>query len=115
VNGALGSIVDRLSRIEGVRGAVIVDIETGLPVLGELSAGMNGNAVAALAASIFRRTSAATDATHFGGLATLQLEAESGYVIVAAAGELLLVVVAERSAQLGRIRVEAASAAGALV
>ncbi len=106
--------VDRLSRVAGVRGAMIVEADAAVPVVAELSEGVNGTAVAALAASLFRRTAQASQSANFGELATLQLEAEEGHVVVVGAGELILVVIAERSAQLGLVRLEAHRAAGSL-
>ena len=105
------SAVERLSRVAGVRGAMIVETDTAVPVVQELSEGVNGTAVAALAASLYRRTSQASEAAQFGALATLQLDADDGHVVVVGAGELVLVVIAERSAQLGLVRLEAHRAA----
>jgi len=106
--------VERLSRVSGVRGAMIVEADAAVPVVSELSEGVNGTAVAALAASLFRRTGQASETASFGRLATLQLEAEDGHVVVVGAGELILVVIAERSAQLGLVRLEAHRAAESL-
>src|SRR5688500_17318746 len=91
--------VERLSRINGVRGAMLVDAEAGLPVTAELAEGVSGTAVAALASSLFRRTAQASDSAAFGKLVTLQLEAEEGHVIAVDAGDLIVVVIAARDAQ----------------
>ncbi len=99
--------VDRLSRIPGVSGALIVDAEAGVPVVGELADEMVAPGVAALASSAFRRTRRATSEVDLGTLETLQVEAAGGHVFVVDAGPLLVVVVAESGAQLGRVRVEA--------
>jgi len=106
--------IDRLSRVPGVRGALIVETEAGVPVLAELAEGVEGGAVAAFAASLFRRTTKAAHTANFGDLRTLQLEAADGHVIVANGGEVLVVVVAEKGAQLGQVRLEAFRAAEAL-
>lgn len=106
--------LDRLSRVSGVRGALIVETEAGLPIMAELSEGVEGSAVAALAASLYRRADRASQTAELGGLATLQLEGDAGHVIVADAGEVLVVVVAERTAQIGMVRLEAHRAAEAL-
>ena len=106
--------LDRLSRVPGVRGALIVETEAGVPVLAELAEGVEGGAVSALASSLFRRTQKASQTAHFGNVRTLQLEAAEGHVIVANGGELLVVVVAEKNAQLGQVRLEAHRAAEAL-
>lgn len=109
-----GEALDRLSRVPGVRGALIVETEAGLPVLAELAEGVPGDVVAALAASLFGRTDKAAQTAQFGSLRTLQLEADGGHVIVANGGDLLIVVVAEKNAQLGQVRLEAHRAAEAL-
>jgi predicted regulator of Ras-like GTPase activity (Roadblock/LC7/MglB family) len=106
--------LDRLSRVPGVRGALLVETEAGVPVTAQLAEGVDGAALAALASSLFRRTHKAAYTAAFGKLRTLQLEAEGGHVVVAYGGELLVVVVAERSAQLGMVRLEAHRAAEAL-
>ena len=106
--------VERLSRVAGVRGALLVDGEAGVPVVSELREGVNETAVAALAASLFRRTAAASRTADFGRLNTLQLEADGGHVVAVDAGELILVVVAEQDAQLGMVRYEAHRAAESL-
>lgn len=106
--------LERLSRVPGVRGALIVDGEAGLPVVAELSAEVDGAPLAALAASVFRRTSRAADSAGFGQLSTLQLEAEGGHVVMAGAGELMVVAVADRAAQIGLVRLEVYRAAEGL-
>lgn len=106
--------LDRLSRVSGVRGALIVETDAGVPVLAELAQGVEGGAVSALASSLFRRTDKAAGTANFGRVRTLQMEAEEGHVIVANGGDLLVVVVAEKNAQLGQVRLEAHRAAEAL-
>jgi predicted regulator of Ras-like GTPase activity (Roadblock/LC7/MglB family) len=106
--------LDRLSRVSGVRGALIVETDAGVPVLAELAEGVPGDVIAALASSLFRRTDKAARTADFGQLRTLQLEAEAGHVIVANGGEMLVVVVADKNAQLGQLRLEAHRAAEAL-
>ncbi|HSJ05662.1 MAG TPA: roadblock/LC7 domain-containing protein [Longimicrobiales bacterium] len=106
--------VERLSRVPGVRGALIAEAEAGVPVASELMEGVNGAAVAALAASMFRRLHKAGEASGFGALTTLQLEADDGHVVVTGAGDLVLVTVADRDAQVGMVRLEALRAAETL-
>lgn len=114
MNDVFTAAVERLSRVAGVRGALIVEMDTAVPVVAELSDGVNGTAVAALAASLFRRTAQASETAQFGRLTTLQLEADEGHVLAVDAGELILVVITEQDAQLGLIRLEAHRAAGSL-
>jgi predicted regulator of Ras-like GTPase activity (Roadblock/LC7/MglB family) len=104
----------RLSRVPGVRGALIVDADAGVPVVAELAADVDGGALAALAASLFKRTGRAVGTAAFGKLATLQLEAEHGHVIAGDAGDLIIVAIAESRAQLGLVRLEVHRTAEAL-
>jgi predicted regulator of Ras-like GTPase activity (Roadblock/LC7/MglB family) len=114
MSDVLTAALERISRVEGVLGALVIELDAGVPVLAELSEGVNGTAVAALAASLFARSGRASEAAQFGQLVAVQLEAEGGHVVIVGAGDLILAVVAERDAQLGLVRVEAASAAQAL-
>lgn len=114
MNDLFSAAVERVSRVAGVRGALLVDSEAGVPVISELREGVNETAVAALAASLFRRTAAASETADFGRLNTLQLEADGGHVVAVDAGDLILVVVVEPDAQLGLVRYEAHRAAESL-
>lgn len=107
-------VLARVTRVSGVRGAMIVESEAGVPVMAELTEGVDGRAAAALASSLYRRTRSASEMAAFGKLNTLQLEGENGHLVVADAGELLVVVVAEKQAQLGLVRLETFRAAEAL-
>jgi predicted regulator of Ras-like GTPase activity (Roadblock/LC7/MglB family) len=106
--------VERVSHVAGVRGVLVVDAEAGVPVVSELREGVSETAVAALAASLFQRMASASSAADFGQLYTLQLEADDGHVVTVGAGEVVLVVIAERDAQIGLIRYEAHRAAETL-
>jgi predicted regulator of Ras-like GTPase activity (Roadblock/LC7/MglB family) len=100
-----------LTRIPGVRGAMIVDAEAGVPVASELAGGVVEGALAALADSLFRRAADAAWASGQGRLKALLLDAEGGHLVVVGAGPLLVVVLADRSAQVGLVRVQAARVA----
>jgi predicted regulator of Ras-like GTPase activity (Roadblock/LC7/MglB family) len=108
------TVLQRLSRVPGVRGAMIVDTTAGLPVVAEVAEGVAAEPVAALAASLFRRTARAAEGVAFGHLDTVQLEADEGHVVVADAGETAVVAIAERGAQLGLVRLEVHRAAESL-
>jgi predicted regulator of Ras-like GTPase activity (Roadblock/LC7/MglB family) len=114
MSDAFTTALERISRIPGVLGALVIEADAAVPVVAELSEGVNGTAVAALAASLFRRSSLASEAAQFGRLVQVQLEAEYGHVVIVGAGDLILAVVAEHDAQLGLLRLEAASAARSL-
>lgn len=106
--------VERLSRVSGVRGALVVEVEAGIPVSAELAEDVSGPAVAALAAALYRRSNSAAAGAGFGPAHTLHLETSEGHVIMVGAGDLMVVVVAEPAAQLGLVRLEANRAAEAL-
>jgi predicted regulator of Ras-like GTPase activity (Roadblock/LC7/MglB family) len=103
-----------LTRIPGTRGAVVVDPEAGVPVASELETGISETALAALAGSLFRRTTDAVDSAGHGRLRILQVEAAGGHLVMAAAGSLLVAVLTSPSTQLGLVRVQAARAAAEL-
>ncbi len=106
--------LERLSRVRGVAGALVVEAAAGVPVAADVAAGVDGGAVAALAAAMYRGAARAARAGGYDALRTLQLEASAGHVVVAGAGEMLVVAVAERDAQLGLVRLETKRAAESL-
>ena len=107
-------VLDRLSRVAGVRGAMIVDAQAGVPIVEEMAEGVAGGAVAAMAASLVKRSAKAANAAKFGALRAVQLEAAGGHLIIASHGELIAVAVTRPDAQLGLVRVEVRSALEAL-
>ncbi|MDQ3388176.1 MAG: roadblock/LC7 domain-containing protein [Gemmatimonadota bacterium] len=109
--------LDRMNRISGVRGSMVVAAADGLVVEEELMVGVPGGAVAALVASLFRRARRSVEAAELGSAAFVQVEGESGFLFAAApaaSADLLLVVIAERWVNVGMVRLEAARTAGAL-
>ncbi|MEN8374396.1 MAG: roadblock/LC7 domain-containing protein [Gemmatimonadota bacterium] len=106
--------LERLLRVDGVRAALLVDADMGVPVVMEVDSDVDGNATAALAAELFRRTARGSDLAGAGRLRTLQLAASGGYLHVAGAGEMLIVALAAPDAQLASLSVEASRAVEAL-
>lgn len=106
--------LSRVSRVPGVLGALVVETDAGVPVVAEVAEDTDGDAVAALAAALFNGTAQAADAGGFGTLENLHLETEDGHVIVAGTGEMVVVVLADRDAHLGSVRIEALRASEAL-
>ncbi|MBI4545723.1 MAG: roadblock/LC7 domain-containing protein [Gemmatimonadetes bacterium] len=108
MSDAFAAVLDRLSRVPGVEGALLVDADAGVLVAADLAGGVDGGAVAALTASLYRQTARAAGDAGLGALETVHLEAEAGHVLVAgaAAPTLLVVAVAAVDAQLGLVRVE---------
>lgn len=114
MNDPVLAALRRLTRVRGVRGAMVVDAEAGVPVASDLAVGVGETALAALAGSLYRRALDATTASGLGRVRTLQLESGGGHLVVAGTGPLLVVALAEASAQLGMVRMEAGRAAGEL-
>ena len=114
---AYGELLERVNRVTGVRGSMVVAVEDGLVVEEDLMVGVAGDAVAALVASIFRRARKSLEAAGFGAAGFLQVDADDGLLFAAAPprfDDLLLVVVAERWVNVGLVRLEAAKVVGAL-
>lgn len=111
MNERVDRALDRLTHAPGVRGAMVVDAQAGIPVASDLNDDVEERALAALAGSLYARTSGATRSAAFGGVRLLQLNASRGHMVVAGAAPLLVVAVTGKSAQLGLVRVEVERAA----
>ncbi len=104
--------LDKVIRVRGVRGALIVTREDGLVVTDALKEDLRGNAVAALAASLARRVGDAALASGVGAPQFLHVQATGGALLAAAAGdELLIVAIAEAGVNVGLVRLEMIRAA----
>jgi len=112
-----GALLDRVNRVSGVRGSMVVALDDGLIVEEELMIGVPGDAAAALVASIFRRARKSVEGAEFGAARFVQVEGDDGLLFAAAPpelGDLLLVVVAESWVNVGLVRLEAAKVVEAL-
>lgn len=107
-------MLDALTRQRGVMASLVVGESDGMIVDSNLQVGQQGDRVAALAASMFRKTRLAAGAAGLGAATFLQLEAERGRVCACGRNDLVLVVVAEAAANVGLIRVEMLKALGGL-
>lgn len=104
---AYASILESLTRQRGVRASLIVSESDGLVVDSNLRFGQDGERVAALAASMYRKARLSAAAARLGSVAFLQLDAERGRVCAAGGrSDLVLVVIADSTANVGLIRVE---------
>lgn len=103
----LRPIVDGLTRHRGVRASLIVSEQDGLVIESSLRFGQDGDRVAALTASMYRKARLSATAACLGAVAFLQLDAERGRICaVGGRNDLVIVVVADANANVGLIRVE---------
>lgn len=100
------TVLESLTRQRGVRASMIVSQSDGLIVDATLRFGQEGERVAALAASLYRKARLSAEAAWLGAVAFLQLDAERGRICVVGRGDLIIVVVAEPAANVGLIRME---------
>jgi predicted regulator of Ras-like GTPase activity (Roadblock/LC7/MglB family) len=106
MSAAFGTVLESITRQRGVRATLIVSESDGVIVDAALRFGQDGDRVAALAASLYRKARLSAGAAWLGAVAFLQLDAERGRICVAGgAGDLIIVVVAEPAANVGLIRV----------
>lgn len=98
----------RISAVRGVRGAMLVSTGDGLVVAESLMDGVDGRAVAALAASLAGRLRRTTAEAGLEPPRVLHLHAERGNLLAvpAAAADLLVVAVTQTDANLGLARLE---------
>jgi predicted regulator of Ras-like GTPase activity (Roadblock/LC7/MglB family) len=109
--------LELITRVRGVRGAMLVSAEDGLIVAEQLMEGIKGGAVAALAASLAGKLRRAMEAAGTGGSVFWHLQAEQGALLVVPGsntdGGILVVAVAEPDVNIGLVRLELLRAAEA--
>ena len=109
------AMLDTLSRQRGVTAALVVSEQDGIVIDSNLQIGQQGDRVAALAASLYRKARLSARAAGMGAVSFMQLEAPKGRLCAVGAGELVLVVVAASAVNVGLVRVELLRAAAELV
>jgi predicted regulator of Ras-like GTPase activity (Roadblock/LC7/MglB family) len=109
---AWAGLLDGITRVRGVRGALLISADDGL-VVAEASMGdVDGAAAAALAGSLASRLARLSGAIGCAEPRVIMLEAERGGLMAAPAGEgLLLVAVTDAEANLGLLRLAMRDAA----
>lgn len=116
-----GGALDLITRVRGVRGAMLVSAEDGLVVAEQLMEGIKGSAVAALAASLAGKLRRAMGAAGTGSSVFWHLQAEQGALLVVpgaggnSEGGILVVAVAEPDVNIGLVRLELLRAAAAVI
>lgn len=107
-----GRALDLITRVRGVRGAMLVAGDDGLVVAEQLMEGIKGSAIAALAASLATRLQRAMDAAGVGSPRFWHLQADQGaLLVVPAASAMLVVAVTEPDVNVGLVRLELLRAA----
>ena len=116
----MSKTLDLITRVRGVRGAMLVSTDDGLVIAEQLMEGIKGSAVAALAASLAGRLRRAMDAAGTGASVFWHLQAEQGALLVVPGGGnngelggILVVAVTEPDVNIGLVRLELLRAAEA--
>src|SRR5919108_6317241 len=104
MNSPFGELLSALIRQRGVLGCLVVGESDGLVVDANVQVGIQANALAALAAALYRKTRLCSQAAGLGTVAFLQLEAERGHICAAGRDGLVLVTFAEPRAHIGLVR-----------
>ena len=108
-------VLDRVTRVPGVRGALLVAATDGLVVAEHLMDGVDGRAAAALAASLVGRLARTAAESGLRHPTFVHLRADAGSVLVAPGkDDLVLVAVVGPEANMGLARLEMLDAAGRL-
>lgn len=98
-------LLDHLTRVRGVRGALLVAGEDGLVVAEAAMEGIRANAVAALSGSLVRRMRRTADAAGVGFPQFVHLQAADGAICaVPAADGTLVVAIADPDVNVGLLR-----------
>lgn len=105
------SLVSRLERNAGVLAVLLVEVEDGLVVAGATGPESTTESAAALGSSLFRRTRKAARNAGLGDARFVRLEADCGHLCAAGRGDMVLVALTDRDANLGRLRIEMMRAA----
>jgi len=107
--------LDLVTRVPGVRAAMLVSGDDGLIVAEQLMEGVKGSAVAALAASLATRLRRAMESAGLGISQFWHLQAEQGaLLVVPTPSGILVVAVTEPGVNVGLVRLELLRAAAAV-
>lgn len=107
-------LLQSLARQRGVQGGLVVSERDGIVVDAHVQIGVRANAVAALAASIYRKARQSADAAGLGAVRYVELGAEAGRLCMAGRGDLVVVAVTDGRASVGLVRAAVLRASEAL-
>ncbi len=108
------ALLQRIIRIRGVTACLVVDARDGVIIDAAVPVGMRGAVVAALVASLVRKTAQSARSADAGAFEFLQLDAEQGCLCAVEADGVVLAAVADPRTNLARLRVELLAARAAL-
>lgn len=111
---AMEQTLGALVRLPGVRAAVVAGEQDGLAAASIAAVDVDTDALAAFATALFQRTRRAGRAAGYGDTRFLALDATGGRVLVAAGSGLAVVVLVDRGASAGLVRVALLRAAAGL-
>ena len=112
---ATQAALDRVTRVAGVRGALVVAASDGLVVAEQLMEGVDGQAAAALTGSLVGRLKRTVESAGLRPPVFLHLRGDAGSVLAAPGpDDLVLGAVVSPDANLGLARLEMLEAAGRL-
>lgn len=106
-------VLEELARLRGVAASLLVSASDGIVIDSITQIGEDGNRVAALAGSLYRKARRSAEAAGLGDTGFLHLDAERGRLCAIGGNELVLVVVTERDVNVGVVRVAMLRAAEA--
>lgn len=96
--------LEAIARLRGVRGVLVTSLADALPIVSHAHVDVDVDGLAAFATMLFRRARHAARAAATGSVRTIALDAEHGRLVATARGELLMIVLSERSANPGLLR-----------
>jgi predicted regulator of Ras-like GTPase activity (Roadblock/LC7/MglB family) len=112
---AAEQVLEQVTQVPGVRGSLLISADDGLVVAERLMEGIDGRAVAALAASLVQRLARATGGAGLRSPRFVHLRGQGGSVLAAPGGnDIVLVAVVDADANVGRARIEMLDAVGRL-
>jgi len=108
-------VLDEITRVPGVRSAVLVAEDDGIVIADSAIDGQDTSAAAALSAHLLQRLTTVTGAIGHPPLTLVLLQATEGQVFAAKGGDgLVLVAVTGNDVNIGQVRLALLDAAGRL-
>jgi predicted regulator of Ras-like GTPase activity (Roadblock/LC7/MglB family) len=105
VSTRYGRLLDQITKVRGVRGALLVAAEDGIVVAETVMGGIRSSAVAALVGSLVRRIRRAADSVQIGFPEFVHLQTAGGALCAVPVPDgMLLVAVADTEVNIGLLR-----------